>query len=359
MKINIQRVIKCLTCLVTCFMLVVACMTTPANAATILSGNYDPADYIHDIVISGDTKTIRYDFSDIRYGFFCWDSKTNYSFTTTDSINVQIPDDSAYFTVQAFPFGNAFDATASNLSQSAHGCLYVGDILPNSDIAYNFTFDVTLTWDNADGEPFSIQLHCYHYLDIYDADGNYIRTDTVASTVTSYDVDATDVGLQLTDTIYVSGSFPAVAAYVRPRLRFSVYNSGTLHMVELIVQGGHTALSVDINTVLENSNQMAAIKDKLNDILTGTPEQNEDADNAKDELDNKKDQIEDLVDQMTPSKPDTDSVDTDIGAIAGDVSTELLADGLAPILNHEIILSMLTIVCAVCLVGYVLFGKGG
>ena len=252
-------------CIVCCLCLLVCGLTAPVYAAsTILAGNYDPADYIHDISISGDTKTIRYDFSSVYGGWFIWERNSGSSEISMYEFDFELVANSEYYTINYFPFGDPFDVTTKNLSSPAHGCLYVGDILPGSSIDYDFLFVFDVTWDNFDDVIVDIDLHYYHYLDCYDKNGAYIETLTIDAGVKSYTVDVGSAGLELHNANF-SGSFPANAVYVRPRLRFSVYSDPALDM-HIRGMAGQIDLSVDLNTVLENSNQMAAIKNKLDDL---------------------------------------------------------------------------------------------
>ena len=358
MKVNIKKLVKGFSVSLAIFGLMFSALITPAHAASILTGNYDPANYIHDITISGETKTINYDFSSIRYAFRYWENGDPSTTDYKDNFTVDLHPDATQFVVSCYPFG----VVQGSHKLSKGGAVYVGDILPGSPIAFDFLLDVSFEWENR-GQPFDISVTYEPVYLLFDDSGSLLDTvnltkDTVTYTLVSDNENGYTT--TLTDVRHISGTIPADASYIVPFYRLRVRNSLQDQMlVTMTVQGGHTSLSVDINAVLDNSNQMHIIQDKLDSILTGTPEQNEDANNAKDELEDKKDQLDDLLDQMQPSKPDTDSIDTDIGAIAGEEATDLLSDGLSPILNHEIILSMLTIVCAVCLVGYVLFGKGG
>lgn len=54
MKQNIQRVIKCLTCLVTCFVILVCSVSTPAQAAITSSDIFFLTDYVYEIVRNED-----------------------------------------------------------------------------------------------------------------------------------------------------------------------------------------------------------------------------------------------------------------------------------------------------------------
>lgn len=270
------------TCIICCLCLVACLFSVPVMAAGILPDNYDPVDYIQNISLDGDKKTICYDFSDTHSGFFIWDSQSNETYTFNDQFEVLLYSDQVHpYTIQYFPFGQPFDPTNYNLKQPAHGCVYVGDILPNSDISYDFTFWLTLHWDNDYGDPFALGVHFYHYLDLYNADGEYLETVQLSYELRKYELDKIQNALEIRDAVNFKGTFPAKAAYVRPRIRYycgAASGSAGSRDVTISGHGGSAVLSVDINTVLENSNQMQAIKDKLKDL-------NDSIGNVNDKLD--------------------------------------------------------------------------
>lgn len=353
MKIKNNRVIKCVTCLVTCFMLVLAGIATPANASSILPGTYDPADYIRDITISGDTKTISYDFSDVSQIFRFWDNGSGVVNDFYDHASFRLNADSSRVAIACWPLG----VQIGNYDLTDGGSLYVGEILPSSPIDFDFDVSLLIRWDNG-GQPFDLSVIISPSFFLFDATGKFIGSVNQDATTVNYRLG--DTTLSLSDIVSVSGTIPANAKYIAPKIGFDFsYAKQEQMTVEVDIQGLSTLFSVDINTILENSNQMQAINNKLDGIISGTPEQNQNANNSAGTVEDQKDQIGDLVDQMTPSRPNTDHIDTDINAIAGDYATDLFADGMSGILNHPLILSMLSIVAVVSFIGYVLFGKVG
>lgn len=253
------------TCIICCLCLLVCMLVVPVNAASILSGNYDPADYIHDITISDDTKTIRYDFSDIRYAFRYWDNGTQKTQDFVDNFSVQVE---AYtqHVVACYPFGVM--RTTGNLD-SKGGALYVGDILPGSPIDFDFGLDVSFEWAN-EGQPFDLTVTYEPTYLLYDEAGLLIDTVNLDKETVVYTLgDGLDnpVTTTLSEIRHITGSIPADASYILPFFRIRVQNPANEQLwLILSVQGLHTSLFVDINTVLENSNQMQAIKDKLDDL---------------------------------------------------------------------------------------------
>lgn len=258
--------IKKTVCIVCCLCLMVCLLAVPVNAAsTILPGCYDPADYIHDITISDATKTIRYDFSDIRYAFRYWDNGSGKVQNFTDNFSVQVQAKTQHV-VNCYSFGGINNG--HNLGNP--GCaLFVGDILPGSPIDFKFGIEVSFEWVN-EGQPFDMTLVYEPAYHLFDDNGVFLNTVSLEKETVVYtlgDGHETSATLTLSDIRYLSGTIPADATYILPYYKLTAKNSSSDQvMVTLSVQGLHTSLSVDINTVLENSNQMSAIQDKLDDL---------------------------------------------------------------------------------------------
>ena len=263
-------------------MLCVICLilTIPAEAAsTILPGCYDPADYIHDITISGDTKTIRYDFSDIRYAFRYWDNDGLAIKDFVDNATVDIGGYASEVAVSCYPFGIVPSGGALT---ARGGALYVGDLLPGSPIDFNFSLELSFSWEN-DGQPFDLIVKYEPGYYVYDELGNLIDTVNLDMTSVTYPLGVT---LELTDFQELSGTSPASASYVMPFVRVRSYIIGQEQVwVHISFQGLHTGLSVDLSTVLENSNQMQAIKDKLDDLNSSIGNVGDKIDGTNDRLD--------------------------------------------------------------------------
>ena len=263
-------------------MLCVICLilTIPAEAAsTILPGCYDLSDYIHDITISGDTKTIRYDFSDIRYAFRYWDNDGLAIKDFVDNATVDIGGYASEVAVSCYPFGIVPSGGALT---ARGGALYVGDLLPGSPIDFNFSLELSFSWEN-DGQPFDLIVKYEPGYYVYDELGNLIDTVNLDMTSVTYPLGVT---LELTDFQELSGTIPASASYVMPFVRVRSYIIGQEQVwVHISFQGLHTGLSVDLSTVLENSNQMQAIKDKLDDLNSSIGNVGDKIDGTNDRLD--------------------------------------------------------------------------
>lgn len=112
------------------------------------------------------------------------------------------------------------------------------------------------------------------------------------------------------------------------------------------------------NELLTEVNRQLAEQGKtMQDILNGTPEQNEIAGNISGALTDKGDQLGDLIDDIQTEKPNTDSVDVD--NIIPQTGITFLSGAITPIAENPLVIKILVMVGTLLLVSYVLFGKRG
>lgn len=351
MKVNIQRVVKCLTCAITVFMVVLSAMTTPVYAVWV---DVDPADYVTSITVVDGVKTVNYEFAGFEPYVNFWANLDGS--TQVDTYRWMVQDYAKQMALTYYPLGRE----AQENWPIDSGRIVTADIIPGCPIDISFQIGLVFYYDQYDGGVYENTYYPSYTAGFYtyDKDGNYL--DTVSLTV-AYDAIQHDGNSAQGYTFNITGTVPLDAYAVLPWFKLDLWFGENVHHHYLYVTltPGTLKMSTAVDSIVEQSHQMTVIQNKLDDILTGTSEQNENANNSAGTVEDQKDQIEDLVDQMTPSRPNTDHIDTDINAIAGADATALFADGMSGILNHPLILSMLSIVAVVSFIGYVLFGKVG
>ena len=116
----------------------------------------------------------------------------------------------------------------------------------------------------------------------------------------------------------------------------------------------------ETNALLDEVNKQLAEQGKtMNDILNGTPEQNESANNAAGILGDKGEQLGGLANAIQPDKPNLDSVNTNVGDLVPSAGVNALTSAISPIANNDLVIKVLVMVATLILVSYVLFGKRG
>lgn len=348
MNISWSKVRGCLT---SCFAILAVCsfvIAVPVSAAV-----YDISDYFdynevdnstnirtayYTVNVEPYTRVTRGDGSFVidGYGSFDW------VFPDTENSNYRA-------VVSVYPFGGLLYTNSA-----AHDfVLDVSDIMDGTIVT--ISADIAVRFDEMTGSQIpTLDISYRSFIVAYDANMKF-----VANTLTEWkSASLVSEGVAEVENS-VSYTLPRNTFYIGIVSQFridSTYEIGTMHWG---VAPRPVVLSVPVDMIYQQSQTMDKINNQLGNIISGTPDQNENANNSAGTVEDQKNQIGNLVDQMAPSRPNTDHIDTDINAIAGVEATLLFSNGIGDILNHPLILSMLSIVAVVSFVGYVLFGKVG
>lgn len=102
------------------------------------------------------------------------------------------------------------------------------------------------------------------------------------------------------------------------------------------------------------------VEKALEELATGTPEQNDQAQNAVNDLNGTADKLGDLGDTMSSvEKPVIDSSQISAGSLVPETSLTVLAMPFQALWENDVLLAILTIVVTLVLVSWVFFGKKG
>lgn len=359
MKIKINKVFKCLACLVACLSVFIVGILVPVNAAELPSSIIDPADYPTDIVIEGDVKTITFDFSGIQWGYY-FSSDVDGSTVKFGDFNLSVPQLARAYEVMIYPFGQP--VAPDNISSSNFGCLYVGDISPGSAIDFSFEIQFNCLWQNhSSSMTHQMTVVQYWLYDLYDDDGTYISTIQGQSKEVQWNLESypsDNSKLAFNDKYVISGAFPSSATYVRPRIHIDCVNTADFNILSFGVSQGPFKMSVDINTVLENSNLQHAILDKLDQILDSDPESDADIGKVEDAINNQISAGKDAIAGLeSMQKPDVGSVDMSAGSSLSSNSALLLSSQLRFLWDLDVMNKILLALIGVLTLSYVIFGK--
>lgn len=167
-----------------------------------------------------------------------------------------------------------------------------------------------------------------------------------------------------------SSTVGSTSPYVAPLIRFESLEFSKLP-AEITVKTSSVKVMIPITDDLldlaqsektqkmlnEINNQLAEQGKTMDDLLNGTPEQNEIAGNISDALTDKGEQLGGLIDDMQTEKPNLDSVDVD--KIIPSTGITTLSSAISPIAENPLVIKILVMVGTLLLVSYVLFGKKG
>lgn len=121
-----------------------------------------------------------------------------------------------------------------------------------------------------------------------------------------------------------------------------------------------SALQLEAQKSDQIQNTLDSINSSMNDMVNGTPDQNQQVDDALGSLNGSADELEQLGDSMSNvDKPDLNSSDFSANALVPQTSLTTLAKPIQALWENHTLLAMLTIVVSLVLVSWVFFGKKG
>lgn len=236
---------------------------------------------------------------------------------------------------------------------------YMGADLGSSGMNYNFlslsgyskyntisfgaSFDFSMTCFTPPAGTIAVKWQCrvkcydesFNYLDVLTLEKSY----TLAGGSTTGNTFNEVFDFELIDDV----------AYIVPYMWLSVDPSATTFETDMSVRA--SCLSNLFITVRSDA-------DSSDDLISGTPEQNEAADNANDTLTGSREELEDLADQMDQLvKPDPSDLSSGLQSYVDTESTSAFTEVLHNISNSGIVVTMMCIACTIVLSSYVLFGK--
>lgn len=252
---RINKIVSLLCVLSFC----VLALAFPVNA--VADGHIiTPSSVLQDVTIDGTIKTAHYNFDAWYWYIRTYDNGTGeFGGYAKGSMEVVFPEGTTYLLLRCFPFGS-YQAEGGNLV-SGSTSFDVSDILPGSPIDFSYEVWCDLDWTHVLEVTVKCRLDCYYY----DSNGLYlgvVEGDQYVETLVSDGAnDETSLDVH---AFTVSGSFPANAYYIVPCIRFDILPSED--GFTFTFGSSHFDLYVDIDTVLENSNTLNSINDKLADV---------------------------------------------------------------------------------------------
>lgn len=319
MKFKLIRTLSCLVAVACVFLLTIPAMA--ASDRTIIDYN----NYVTNTAVDGANDLVTVQFPTewtywgvwIPYPSNSWQVR-GYGDTITWSAN------------------SARDLVMYPIGDSGSRLLDVSTI-PNGS---TFSFGVQFSADVAhEAGQWEIQVY---YLD---KDGSMLSSEIVS--MGSYTSDYADVSFAVDKPNNAYGMY----------FRFYIHNIEPIEYTTLTMHIVHFQLEMSISSLYRLQEQTGKTNELLKDVLNGTPEQNESADNAAGQMGEQADKIDGLIDQATPERPNLDAFDrTEVVPNAG---VSVLTSTLSPIINNELVVKIMLMVATLMLVGYVLFGKKG
>lgn len=323
---------------------------------------------------------------DYNNDYFDFDEYATYSYDVDNSLisaKINLPEE--------WLFTYSYDG-------AGYGAWYNGynfdTIVSKTPISWQFNRFARI---NNTGSKVGSQIRNAHFIDLnYLPSGTKLHEEFIVTTLTDYQisssgvfmacyVDSTgkvisreDISVNIDITDLVDGGKKYTLSTIYNFTNVPSDAAGFYYIVRL--NTGLTYFGDDITTIVNNTtftfsysefefnlkqeqilrDKVSNIENQLGDLITGTPEQNQQVQDAIGGLNNSTDKLGQLGDQMASvEKPSIDSSQISAGSLVPSTSLLVLSSPFQALWENNQLLAMLTIVVTLVLVSWVFFGKKG
>lgn len=333
MKINIRKIAIVGASFLAVFSIILAGII-PSHAAM---PHFNPKDYISSISVSGDTKTVTFDFSSIAPRYVLWEYFTDgTSKKTTSNGTLSMYNLLSYLHrvySMAFPLG--YETYKENLD-GGRG-LDISDISSGAELTFDCSWDVTANLvtngqSNGTTDDPGCVLIVRSYVMLFDSDKKFIRTIQG----NSKDI---NISNKMSGVITVDCEseivIPSGCNYIVPFYEVQVTNfQSASSQWRISISNAGFSFTTDINMIYENSQTMNDIKDaiqdtndKLDDIISGG-DAGEDAQDDFNNLEQGADSVQDAVDQQNAAKDKLPKPPSSVNDVVSDDTEKAVDEAL-------------------------------
>lgn len=358
MKIEWKKVVKCLTSCIAVFAVVVVCLATPAKAAV-----YDIADFYQTAVVDGSDKTVFYEIDVPAYSIVTGGGSQfasgygTISFTFPAAVtNVGI--------VNVYHFGAII---YGNSSSASDGLLDVSDIMNGAVVSLALDFSINM--GTSTSIPMNANFDYTTFIMSYDKNMKRIET---------YTLETVNSSLAPEGAVFVENNcvytLPDNTAYIGCATQIYFRAGFDLSTMSAEVAPQPVIISVDTNMIYEQSVTMDKIKEqltgiggklddtneKLDSVISGTPEMNDSANQAQDRVDGLAGELNAAGDALGSLEKPEFNADEVVPSeqLAG--ASYLAYTGLISIFwENDTIMTMVSILGSVMLISFLLFAEKG
>lgn len=368
-KVNFKRLLKCSSCLFAVAFVLFATLYIPVNAAAWTTLN--PADYIDNVYYSGNFRCVSYDFGTEPYVTYRCGSHT-----TGDKGSLSVTYSAADGTMlqyRGYPLGK--EVTFGPPLTSGVSAIDVADFKNNAALTLESKIDIEFLIGYASYEQYldeSVQVAAVWSLAGYDASGSYkgtVDSLTSAYTLTLQDVEESfyEIELPFSMTLVV-GDIADNIRYVIPNFQLVVTvvnNESEIEWIRTYFKCDNFRLITRLDMLLESSltmkrveDQLADLNDKTDIIISGTPEQNSEANDKLSSIGNSSQSYDSMMSDLdSMTNYDTDQSFTTIVNFLASPAWKDITGLLDPVISWEHTGMMMLIAAAFATISIILFGR--
>lgn len=363
MKLNIKKVARRIVPVVTAVMIVVSmAVSVSADLVSynindfILSTDVDGVNDLMTIVIPYENNSFSTYISDIRrdiaYGTSVYNAPIIADYRPSE-MDYQVKN----MTVAYLPLGNTGAASYFDIGS-----------LPSSTV---FTLKNIVLYFVHNGSGLRTHITQSFSVQYYDVNGTYLGTQWVDREYQFVPEILGTMSYNLDDVSFTLNK-PTGAKYVKFRMLIK-FNFLTLFdnfdymtvdvgnfLFQMSITDADRQLLQENKELLDEVNQQLAEQGKtMDEILNGTPEQNEQISGAVGEMGSAGDKLGDLSDQMQVEHPDASNMNVSINSFIPETSLLAYTGPILAFWENDSLQAMLIIVLTLVLVSWVMFGKKG
>lgn len=294
MKINIQKI----AIMGASFLAVLSIILTGAIPGHAAMQHYNPSDYVSSISVSGDTKTVTFDFSSIASRFILWEyfsDGTSEKSTMNGALSMyNLSSNLSRVYSMTFPLG--YETYKENLD-GGRG-LDVSDICSGAELTFTCSWDVNasvVTNGNASGttEDQGCVLIVRSYVMLFDANKNYMRSvQGVSKNIEIANKNSGSIAVDSESQVVI----PSNCAYIVPFYEVQITNFYlSTGQWRISISNTGFSFSTDINMIYENSQTMIDIKDAIGDLNSSIQDTNDKLDDVNQNLQDNNEKLDEII----------------------------------------------------------------
>ena len=342
MKRNIQKVVKCLTCLVTCFVILVCSVTTPAQAAITDTDIFFLTDYSYETIRNEDTTYVDFRIDNPDGGWWQFVNSGS-KYISGYEMMYDIPAGSSFYQMDFY----YYYLGAEDNGAFEYNYLSLGSYNRYNTLSVDCVFDFTLTYFDSSSGNFSIVWESH--VKYYDADFNYLGVVEEAKEITLSGGGTSGNNFDLLMNLDIPDGAAYIVPYQRLSFDFSSY-SFTREMSIKVHRDEYFQLGVLFETELSD-------EEVWDNIVT------EGINNASGEIENSGDILGGAVDDLTDTSSKLPTLPGNFSDITGSDDLDASIQDAVKIFDWDksglnYMYAPLALSLSLAVMFYIVFGKG-
>lgn len=349
MKINIKKFARAIPYFLTVFAVVLACTVQVSATAQYI----DPYKYITGTETSGSIEYVNISFTGVMPKTWFVSGNSETEMAGKEYVDYTVDMSSPYFKTWLI-------GVAPTTTYAPDGSIRVAEIMAGSTMeltsSFNFTFEHSIS-----GYGGFFEMYYRGLVYCYDSDGKYMHFVSGSALEWSEQL----VGSATVSKEYsMTFDLPSGCAYICPvsnlTITADVPNAGDDYWsVMMDFEAEHFGMTVVRDSFASNSQNNQEIVDRLDDIINGSVEDNQTAQNAQNKAENAGNDLQNAGDALNALGTPSVNVDALVPTELGGQIYLRVSELISILWTQSTIGSMLTFLGGFMVLSYLLYGKKG